>query len=205
MILVRNLPKEGARMGLKYRKNIYKIIERKGRKIKAIAQFKGLELVTIHVKNAKLFRYNKELQFLPDSIKKFFIAPHSENEAPSFVQAGRHAKTVSSVHTDIFRFRPEPAQRREEIVEKLPGVLKKKTPDNTKTHAINNPARPDSAEPEQKSDNATKVNDSPPPIQDSPTQSLKSRISDALSKASSLISRRTKRTVRPAKRYIEEF
>ena len=75
MILVRNLPKENARMGLKYRKNIYKIIERKGRKIKAIAQFKGLELVTIHVKNAKLFRYNKELQFLPDSIKKFFIAP----------------------------------------------------------------------------------------------------------------------------------
>ena len=35
MILVRKLPKEGARMGLKYKKNIYKIIERKGRKIKA--------------------------------------------------------------------------------------------------------------------------------------------------------------------------
>ena len=101
MILVRNLPKENARMGLKYKKNIFKIIERKGRKLKAVAQFKGLELVTIHVKNAKLFRYNKELQFLPDSIKKFFIAPHSENEAPSFVKSNRPAKTASSVHTDV--------------------------------------------------------------------------------------------------------
>ena len=71
-------------------------------------------MVTIHVKNAKLFHYNKELQFLPDSIKKFFIAPHSENEAPSFVQSDRPAKTSSSVHTDVFKFRPEPAQAEEE-------------------------------------------------------------------------------------------
>ena len=195
-------------MGLKYKKNIFKIIERKGRKIKAVAQFKGLELVTIHVKNAKLFRYNKELQFLPDSIKKFFIAPHSDDEAPSFVKSERPAKTSSSVHTDVFKFRPEPAQRRESITRKTPD--KEKNNENNEADLLrttSKPVAPDKALTPQEPDNniATEIHDSPVPAPDSPSQSLKSRISSAFSKASSLISRRTKRTVRPTKRYIEEF
>ena len=172
-----------------------------------IRDSKGLELVTIHVKNAKLFRYNKELQFLPDSIKKFFIAPHSENEAPSFVKSDRPAKTSSSVHTDVFKFRPEPAHRRESVTEKTPAKLKNKIGNTTLMRTANRSVSPDRAPIPQSPDNNidSEVNDSPMPAPGSPNQSLRSRISGAFSKASSLISRRTKRTVRPAKRYIEEF
>ena len=112
------------------------------------------------------------------------------------------------MHTDVFKFRPEPAQRRESITRENPD--KEENDVNNGTNLLrtaSKPTVPDKALAPQGPDNniATKIHDSPAPVPDSPTQSLKSRISSAFSKASSLISRRTKRTVRPTKRYIEEF
>ena len=53
LVLARVLPYGAAKLGTKYRRNIYKIIQRTGRKLKITAQFENLETLLIHVKNVK--------------------------------------------------------------------------------------------------------------------------------------------------------
>ena len=53
LVLARVLPRGASKLGNKYRRNIYKITQRVGRKLKITAQFGNLEVVTIHVKNVK--------------------------------------------------------------------------------------------------------------------------------------------------------
>ena len=45
------MPHGAAKLGNKYRRNIYKIVQRTGRKLKLVAQFDNLETITLHVKN----------------------------------------------------------------------------------------------------------------------------------------------------------
>ena len=61
LVLARVMPKNVAKLGNKYRRNIYKIIKRRGRMLKIVAQFGNLEVVTIHVKNVKKFVFGKDL------------------------------------------------------------------------------------------------------------------------------------------------
>ena len=77
--MARVLPYGAAKLGNKYRRNIYKVIQRTGRKLKITAQFENLETLSIHVKNVKRFRYNDDLNKLPHAIKKFFVADFSRN------------------------------------------------------------------------------------------------------------------------------
>ena len=72
LVLARVLPRGANKLGNKYRRNIYKITQRICRKLKITAQFGNLEVVTIHVKNAKKFKFGHDLAHLPKAIRKFF-------------------------------------------------------------------------------------------------------------------------------------
>ena len=69
-------------MGNKYRRNIYKITQRIGRKLKISAQFGNLEVVTIHVKNVKRFQFKHDLAHLPKAIRKLFVHDYRGDKNP---------------------------------------------------------------------------------------------------------------------------
>ena len=73
LVLARVMPHGAAKLGNKYRRNIYKIVQRTGRKLKLVAQFDNLETITLHVKNVKPFRFNHALQHLPRAITQYFL------------------------------------------------------------------------------------------------------------------------------------
>ena len=65
------MPRGTNKAGNKYRRNIYKITQRTGRKLKIVAQFGNLAVVAIHIKNVKQFKFGKDLAHLPKAIHKF--------------------------------------------------------------------------------------------------------------------------------------
>ena len=83
------------RQGTKYRRNIYKIIQRTGRKLKITAQFENLETLSIHVKNVKRFKYNEDLNKLPHALQKFFVTGLSQNVNP-FTKFATSSQTSST-------------------------------------------------------------------------------------------------------------
>ena len=94
LVLARVLPYGAAKLGTKYRRNIYKIIQRTGRKLKITAQFENLETLSIHVKNVKRFKYNEDLNKLPYALQKFFVTGPAQNDNP-------FAKSTTSNHNDM--------------------------------------------------------------------------------------------------------
>ena len=90
LVLARVMPYGAAKLGNKYRRNIYKIIQRTGRKLKLVAQFDNLETITLHVKNVKPFRFNHNM--CPSISTPIWRKPSANHNFP------HHMHQVPPVH-----------------------------------------------------------------------------------------------------------
>ena len=74
--------------------------------MKITAQFGNLEVVTIHVKNVKKFKFGHDLAHLPKAIRKFFIFSYNYKNPFEAYSVGQSEQT--NHHGDPFNNYPDP-------------------------------------------------------------------------------------------------